>query len=364
MGVTKIAATVVESYVLPRLIRLDGNLYGAAFFLMKLLPARFILDRARDAGLLHDGSVIIETTSGTFGLALAMLCNLRNYKLIIVSDPAIDPPLQRRLEDLGATVELVREPSPIGGFQQARLDRMAELQAAHPGHFWPAQYSNPHNPGSYAPFAELLTEAIGKIDCLVGTVGSGGSMCGTSQYLRLLFPQLKVVGVDTHGSVIFGQPDQKRMLRGLGNSLMPQNVDHSMFDEIHWVSAAAGLAATRLLHQQHALYMGPTSGAAYLVARWWAKRNSEATVVVVLPDEGYRYQDTVYDDRWLHEQNLWLTDVPEPVHVKHPLEAGTEWAWMDWKHRTYEEVLGAHFRADLAQKVEIEDRGKTVASQV
>jgi cysteine synthase A len=193
----------------------------------------------------------------------------------------------------------------------------------------------------------MLTEAIGKIDCVVGTVGSGGSMCGTSEYLRLLFPRLKVVGVDTHGSVIFGRPDQKRMLRGLGNSLMPRNVDHSVFDEIHWVDAAAGFAATRALHKQHALYMGPTSGTAYLVARWWARQNPEATVVVVLPDEGYRYQDTVYDDKWLHEQNLWLTDLPEsPVRVTHPLEAGTEWTYMDWNRRTYEQVLGARFSGE------------------
>jgi cysteine synthase len=344
MRINKIAPTVVESAVLPKLIRLDSNLYGAAFFLMKLLPARFILDRARDAGLLREGSVIIETTSGTFGLALAMLCKLRNYKLILVSDPAIDPPLQRRLEDLGTTVEIVREPSPTGGFQQARLDRMAQVQAAHPGHFWPAQYSNPHNPGAYAPFAELLTEAIGRIDCLVGTVGSGGSMCGTSLYLRLLFPHLRVIGVDTHGSVIFGQPDQKRTLRGLGNSLMPPNVDHSVFDEVHWVDAAAGFSATRVLHKKHALYMGPTSGTAYLVAQWWARRNPDATVVVVLPDEGYRYQDTVYNDTWLQEQNLRLDNLPEsPVRIDHPLEARQEWACMDWNRRTYEQVMGAPF---------------------
>jgi len=345
MRLNKVAPTVIESFMLPKVIRLDSNLYGAAFFLMKLLPARFILDRARDAGLLHEGSVVIETTSGTFGLALAMLCSLRGYKLIIVSDPAIDLPLQRRLEDLGATLEIVREPSATGGFQQARLDLMDQLRAAHPGHFWPAQYSNPHNPGAYAPFAELLTEAIGKIDCIVGTVGSGGSMCGTSLYLRLLFPQLKVVGVDTHGSVIFGQRDQKRMLRGLGNSLMPENVNHSAFDEIHWVDAAAGLAATRTLHQRHALYMGPTSGAAYLVAQWWAKRNPESIVVVVLPDEGYRYENTVYDDKWLHEQNLWIAGMPElPTVVENPLDAGPEWSCIDWHRHTYEEVVGAPFR--------------------
>jgi cysteine synthase A len=337
---------VVDSVVLPKLIRLDDNLYGAAFFLMKLLPARFILDRARDAGLLREGSVVIETTSGTFGLALAILCNLQGYRLIIVSDPAIDPPLQRRLEDLGARVEIVREPAPVGGYQRARLDRMEELRAQHPGHFWPAQYSNRHNPGSYAPLAELLAEAVGKIDCLVGTVGSGGSVCGTSAFLRLLYPSLHVIGVDTHGSVLFGQPDRKkRLLRGLGNSLMPENLDHKAFDEVHWVSAAEGFAATRELHRKHALYMGPTSGTAYLVARWWAKHHPDANVVVTLPDEGYRYQDTVYDDAWLRDNDAWLAGLPAGPHpVDHPLEAGDDWTCMRWERRPYEQVLGAPFK--------------------
>lgn len=256
MRSSKIAPTIVESVVLPRLVRLGENLYGASFFLMKLAPARFILDRARNEGLLEPGQVVIETTSGTFGLALAMLCNLRGYRLILVSDPAIDPALRRRLEDLGARVEIVREPASVGGFQRSRLDRMAALQAEHPGHFCPSQYSNPHNPRSYAPFAELLAETIGRVDCLVGTVGSGGSMCGTTSYLRLLSPDSQAIAVDTRGSVLFGQADEKRLLRGLGNSLMPENLCHSTFDEVHWVSAAEGFAATRALHRRHSLNVG------------------------------------------------------------------------------------------------------------
>lgn len=343
----QVAPTVVESVVLPKVVRLSENLYGASFFLMKLLPARFILNRAEEEGLLAPGSVVIETTSGTFGLALAILCNLRGYRLVVVSDPAIDPPLQRRLEDLGARVEIVREPAPVGGFQGARLARMAELQAAHPGHFWPSQYSNPYNPGAYAPLAELLTESIGHIDCLVGTVGSGGSMCGTAGYLRLPFPNLNVVGVDTHGSVLFGQPDhKKRLLRGLGNSLMPRNLSHATFDEAHWVSAAEGFAATRELHRRHALYAGPTSGAAYLVARWWAERNPSANVVAIFPDEGYRYQDTVYDDAWLRANEVLLERSPAaPRLVDHPLEADDAWSCVNWKRRTYEQVMGVPFAA-------------------
>ncbi len=341
--------TVVDATELPRIVRLTGNLYGACFPLMKQLPARFILDRARDAGLLQPGAHVIETTSGTFGLALAIVCALRGYHLTIVSDPVIDDPLKRRLIDLGARVEIVTQPAAVGGLQRARLDRLDELRGARPDSFWPAQYDNAHNVGAYAPFAELLTETLGRVDCIIGTVGSGGSTCGTSRYLRALFPKLTVLGVDTHGSVLFGQPDRKRLLRGLGNSLMPQNLDHRAFDEVHWVTAAEGFQATRVLHQRHALFMGATSGAAYLVAGSWAAQHPDATVVALLPDEGYRYQDTVYNDEWLRGKGLWLPRLPrEPLTVSTVPTAESRWCRIAWNRRSYEEVLGRAFQAERA----------------
>jgi cysteine synthase len=340
--------TITDALALPRLVRLSENLFAASFVLMKLLPARFILDRARDSGLLRRGSVIVETTSGTFGLALAMISAIRGYRLILVSDPAIDDALKRRLEELGCRVEIVTEPASVGGFQRARLNRMAELQAECPDHFSPSQYDNPHNPGAYAPLAELLSEAIGEIDVLVGTVGSGGSMCGTGYYLRSVNPHLKVFGVDTPGSVLFGQPDGKRMLRGLGNSLMPKNLDHSVFDEVHWVTAAEAFRATRILHQSQALFQGGTSGATYMIASWFARQNPGARVVMLFPDEGYRYQDTIYNDNWLRSRNLWLTGLPvEPQLLNHPAEACTQWSCFQWQRRRYEQVMGQEFVSPL-----------------
>ena len=332
--------SVSDAFELPRILRLGQNLYAAVFFLMKLMPAKFILDRARDHGLIGPGTIVIETTSGTFGLALAILCAEAGYKLILVSDPAIDAPFQRRLEDLGAQVEIVREPVAVGGFQRARLERMDQLQRENPNHFWPSQYDNPHNPDAYAPLVEILVESIGRFDCLVGTVGSGGSMCGASSYARTIFPEMKAVGVDTFGSVLFGQPDRKRQLRGLGNSLMPKNLDHTIFDEVHWVSAEAAFSATRLLHRSHAVFAGPTSGAAFMVARWIAAQNPEKAVVCLLPDEGYRYVETVYSDEWL-EQNGLATGrvIASPTNVEHPLAAHPEWARIDWNRRALSEVL-------------------------
>jgi cysteine synthase len=280
---SKAYPTVIEAMELPALIRISHNFFVAAFRLMKLLPAHFILDRALGAGYIHPGSTIIETSSGTFGLALAMICALRGYQLILVSDPVVDASLQQRMEDLGAQIEIVSGTFPPGGIQQARLDRMHALRKRYPDHFWPSQYDNPHHPGAYAPVAELLAASLGRIDCLVGTVGSGGSVCGTSNYLRMLFPQLTTVGVDTHGSVLFGLADRPRLLRGLGNSLMLKNVHHTVFDEIHWVNAAEAFLATRILYRTHALYMGGTSGAAFLVGRWWARQHPDATVVALLP---------------------------------------------------------------------------------
>jgi cysteine synthase A len=338
---------IADAVALPRPVRLGpDNLIAVPFFLMKMLPAAFILRQAAEAGRLRRGSLVIETTSGTFGLALAILCNLLGYRLILVSDPAIDTQLRLRLEDLGARVEIVTEPAAVGGFQAARLARMAELQARAPDHFWPSQYHTPHNWGAYAPLAAMLAELLGRVDCLVGTVGSGGSMTGTAHYLRLVRPELRCLGVDTFGSVLFGQPDGPRALRGLGNSIMPRVLDHRAFDEAHWVSAPVAFRATRQLHGRHSVYAGPTSGAAYLVARRYALDHPERTVVVLCPDEGVRYATTVYSDDYLRRQGLWLDEsaMPErPIEVSHPTQAAPPWACLAWGRRSYEEVVGRPF---------------------
>jgi cysteine synthase len=337
--------TYLHSSELPRLIRLD-NLVAAVFTLMKLLPARHIIESARKSGELAPGGTIIETSSGTFGLALAMVARLQGHRLFLVSDPAIEPPLQRRLEDLGAIVDIVRQPAATGGFQRARLDRVAALHAEHPGAFLPSQYNNPRNPEAYRAVAAQLTRALPRVDCLVGTVGSGGSLCGTASGLRETNPDLTLVGADSLGSVLFGQPDAgSRLLRGLGNSLMPRNLDHRAFDEVHWVSAAEGFLATRELHRRHALYMGPTSGVAYMAARDWARRNPDKTVVVFMADEGYRYQDSVYDDRWLRDRDVALPSLSDlPQLVSRPLEATTSWARMQWGRRSYADATGHEYR--------------------
>jgi cysteine synthase len=332
-------AGILDSYR-PRLIPLQENLTVAMFPFMKIFPAEFCVRRAQEEGWVKPQSLIVETSSGNMALGLAVVCNLHGYRLTIVSDYACDDFLRRRMEDLGATVEIVPAPAAKGGYQQARLDKLAQIRAESPEHFWVNQYDNPGNPGAYSFFAAQLIEALGQIDCLVGTVGSGGSVCGTSAYLRELFPEMHTVGVDTFGSVLFGLVDQPRTLRGLGNSVVPKNLDHRVFNEVHWVTAAEAYKATRVLHQQTSLLCGGTSGAAWLVARRWAKDHPKARVVCILPDDGYRYTNTIYNDEYLWNADLWLPELPDcPREVAHPHDAGPTWSFMHWDRREYSQVF-------------------------
>jgi cysteine synthase len=331
-----------DAYQMPRLVRLNRNLFGACFTLMKMIPARFILRRAVEQGLLGPGTIIVETTSGTFGLALAMQAVHLDRRLLLVSDPVIDERLYRRLTDLGAVVE--RVPSAVGrsagGYQAARMARLEQLMAKYEATFCPRQYDNPDNPRSYSAVAEYLLRCLGPIDCVVGPVGSGGSMCGTVSSVRGVAPECRAIGVDSHSSVLFGHPDGPRELRGMGMSLMPANLDHRVFDQIHWTSPSPAYRATRELHQRHALFMGPSSGAAYLAARWWAAANPDALTVVMLPDEGYRYLDTVYNNEWLQTRGYLDNPLPTgPEVLSHPAEPVGSWMTYDWARRSYEQVM-------------------------
>ncbi|MFE0524959.1 pyridoxal-phosphate dependent enzyme [Streptomyces sp. NPDC058954] len=333
--------SVVDGHVLPKVIQVGPNLYGAAFHLMKLLPAQFILGSALETGELTTDTTVVETTSGTFGLGLAMVCRLKGIPLVLVGDPAIEPSLRRRLEALGARVSIVSGPElRTRGVQQARLDRVARIQARLGSYFTPGQYDNPLNPVSYGAVAELLLESMGTFDALVCPVGSGGSSSGIGSFLRALNPRLRLIGVDTPGSVLFGSPAGPRQLRGLGNGLIPPVLDHTLFDEVHWLDAATAFHATRRLHSEHCLYMGPTSGAAHHVAQWYAARHPDLRVVALFPDEGHRYTTTVHNGTWMRRHGFHPPAMPEaPRALDHPVQAAGPWSRFAWNRRTREDVV-------------------------
>ncbi|HDR9082524.1 TPA: pyridoxal-phosphate dependent enzyme [Burkholderia vietnamiensis] len=303
-------------------------LHMVSFKAMKIVPAHYIISKARDRGDLQPGKTVVETSSGNFALGMAIVCNRLNHPFVAIGDPAIDPAFKRQLEMLGGRVEIVTDKKGSQGYQKVRLDRLQEILAAEQGAFWCRQYDNENNGLAYANIARELLEIVGPRLILVAPVGSGGSSCGIAAALRAGGADCTLVGVDTFNSVLFGQIDGPRKLRGLGNTIMPGNLKHMLFDDVHWVSSELADHFTRKLYKTTGHFRGPTTGAAFAVVRFVRNRYPDAPIVFLSPDDGSRYVDTTFasnDDSPAYDQL-------RPVEIGHPTayDANTEWAWMKW----------------------------------
>lgn len=275
---------------------------------------------ARRRGDLAPGAPIIESTSGTLGLGLALAGISYGHPVVLVADPGLEPQLRRLLASYGVRLEIVTAAHPEGGWQEARRIRVRELAAALPGAWCPDQYGNPDNVAAYAPLAAELIAELPWIDALVCAVGTGGHSAGIHRVLRQSFPGVRLVGVDTVGSVIFGQPARPRLMRGLGSSIYPRNVDYPAFSEVHWVNPAEAVATCRWLAATSYYSGGWSTGAVALVADWLARTSPPGHgIVAVFPDGPWRYADTIYSDEFCREHGL-LGHVParDPDELAHP----------------------------------------------
>ena len=316
------------------------NLAAIDFRIMKVFPAFNIIDTGIRNGDIGPNTTVVETSSGTMALGLAIICMHVGLKLHIFGDLAIEPPLKRTLEDLGAKVHVVEATASDANVQLLRKEALLHFIKS-TGATWSRQYDNLGNRLSYARPAEEVIRRLGKIDIMVATVGSGGSSCGLAHYCRAFFPEMKLVGIDTFGSVLFGQPATRRDLRGLGNSILPGNLSHEAFDEVHWLGANEAYQAAHRLHRETSLRRGPTSGAAYLVAKWYAEHFPQSKVLALFPDDSNRYEHNVYDPTWM-VQNGYRAELAatEPVLVDHPLRAQSGWCRFDWSRRSLADVMG------------------------
>lgn len=328
-----------SSIVRPSLIRLASNLIVASFELMKLIPAKYVIKKAIDNNFIDPNCPVIETSSGTYALGLAITCSELGIPFFVVSDSVINEELQNRLKYLGGEVQIITSDDGGTDIQKLRLDYLYDYLKNNKGSFWPAQYYNIDNRLAYSDFANFLLENIGDQFTLVGSVGSGGSTSGTTERLRENNCDIELIGVDTFGSILFGLDKGERKLRGLGNSILPDNLVHKYYDQIHWLTAECAYKATRELYSQKALFCGPTTGAAYHVAKWLAANEKDKVVVFIAPDSGYRYVNTVYNNNWLKTNNMNLNlDLSQPQLVSTPKLAMEPWSYLDWNRRTYNEV--------------------------
>ncbi|MGY1948701.1 PLP-dependent cysteine synthase family protein [Nocardia asiatica] len=289
---------------------------------MKDRPALHMVRRAEERGDLGPGARIIESSSGTLGLGLALAGMVYRHPVTVVTDPGLEPIVSQMLAAYGARVDLVDEPHPSGGWQQARRDRVAELLDGEPDAWCPDQYSNPDNADGYESLALELIEQLGAVNVLVCAVGTGGHSAGVARVLRRSNPDLKLIGVDTVASTIFGQPAGPRLMRGLGSSIYPSNVDYGAFDEVHWVAPAEAVWACRTLAATHHASGGWSVGAVALVAGWAARAyDADTRIAAVFPDGPHRYFDTIYSDKYCAEHGLLDVEPPvEPDTVAHPAE--------------------------------------------
>ncbi|MBC6460161.1 PLP-dependent cysteine synthase family protein [Actinomadura sp. HBU206391] len=285
-------------------------------------PALHMVARARARGELVPGGTIVESTSGTLGLGLALAGISLDHPVVLVADPGLEPLMRQLLCAYGVRLEIVTDPHPTGGWQQARRQRVGEVMATVADPYCPDQYNNPDNADAYAGLAHELLSQFTHIDALVCAVGTGGHSAGIYRVLQRHFPDLRLVGVDTVGSTIFGQPARPRLMRGLGSSIHPRNVAYESFSEVHWVNAAEAVWACRELAANHYVCGGWSTGAVGLVARWLATTlPGDPCVVAVFPDGPWRYWNTVFDDDYCRQHALLgSTPADQPEEIGHPLE--------------------------------------------
>ncbi len=278
------------------------NLTGS----VKDRPALHILSRAFEQGLVDRDTVVVESSSGNFAIALATICRTLDIEFVPVIDININPANEQVLRTLCDRVELVTERDETGGCLLTRLARVREMCEEIPKAYWPNQYANPWNAEShYLGAGTEICDALPRLDFLFVGVSSGGTVTGMSQIVKQRFPAGKVVAVDIEGSVIFRPEPKKRYIPGMGSSMRPSILDDAQIDEVVFVSEPDVVRGCRELYARHGMFMGGSTGTAYqAIQSYFSSRALDRRPVVAFlaPDRGMAYLDTVYNPAWTQEK--------------------------------------------------------------
>ena len=271
-----------------------------------------MLDEAERKGLIKPGGTIVEPTSGNTGLGLAMVGIHRGYKLIFTMPDKMSQEKEDLLTAHGARV--VRTPTAVEPEDPQSYYKVAErLVRETPNSFSPNQYFNKNNPKAHydSTGPEIWRDTDGKITHFVAGIGTGGTISGVGKFLKEQNPDVKVIGVDTEGSIYTHKfyntegPIHSYFVEGIGEDFMPETVDFSVIDEVITVKDKDAFTTTRELVLKDAIFSGSSSGAAVSGALTVAsKLPKDAVVVVLLPDSGKSYLSTLYNDEWMKERGL------------------------------------------------------------
>ena len=255
--------------------------------------AKAMIDDAEAKGLLKEGSVIIEPTSGNTGIGLAAVAAARGYRTIIVMPETMSVERRQLMKAYGAELVLTEGAKGMSG----AIAKAEQLAKESPGGFVAGQFVNPANPEAHRQTTgpEIWEDTDGKVDIFVAGVGTGGTITGVGEYLKSKNPNVKIVAVEPAGSpVLSGGKPGPHKLQGIGAGFVPQVLNTSVYDEIIPVENEDAFQTSRRIGSTEGVLVGISSGAAAWAALQLAKRpeNEGKTIVALLPDTGDRYLST------------------------------------------------------------------------
>jgi cysteine synthase A len=253
-------------------------------------PALHMIEKAEQEGKLRPGSIIIESTSGNTGIALAAVCAARGYRLMLTMPESFSLERRRLLRLLGA--ELVLTPKELG--MQGALEKAAELKNKLPEAFIPGQFVNPANPESHCQTtaAEIWRDTNGKVDILIAGVGTGGTLSGTAKGLKAVKPSVQIIAVEPAESpVLSGGEPHPHLIQGIGAGFIPRILSVELIDKVIQVPGEEAVKMALRLAREEGIMAGISSGAALWAALETAKQgeNSGKLIVAIMPDSGERY---------------------------------------------------------------------------
>ena len=253
-------------------------------------PALAMIRCAEEKGLLGEGSVIIEPTSGNTGIGLAAIGGSKGYRVIIVMPDSMSQERIKLMKLYGAEVVLTPGAEGMTGSIREAERLASEIQGA----FIPSQFDNPANPLAHYETTgpEIWDDTEGKVDILVAGIGTGGTLSGTGKYLKEKNPDIKVIGVEPAGSPLITEGRAgKHRIQGIGANFIPDNLDRDIYDEVITVSDDDAYKYAMTMARSEGVAVGISSGAALSGAIEIASRpeNKGKTIVVVMTDTGERY---------------------------------------------------------------------------
>lgn len=290
----------------PLFLKCEGFNFAGS---IKLKAATEMVEAAERDGLLTPDSVLVESSSGNLGVALSMIAASKGYRFLCVTDSRCNLATRMMMEALGSQVHVITEPDPVGGFLGARIDHVHALCASDDRYVWLNQYTNPSNGmAHYRRTAPAIARQFPGLDVLFVGAGTTGTLMGCARYFREWHRPVRIVAVDSVGSVTFGGAPGRRMIPGLGTSRRPPLLDESYVDDVVCVPEADTIRACHRLASRGFLFGGSTGTVVSGAMDWLARQEGrELTAVAIAPDLGERYLETVYQTNWV--QDLYGEDI-------------------------------------------------------